>query len=338
MLPLAVATVLALAAPPPKPADKTGRITLWIDDKIVSFLPDGSDVVNIPKPDIIKEQGFEELVCFTPTRKISHGLRSPTDFKSDKIDWKLVVKTFGAGGGQFILDGYVVRETFPSADGLRIYFVGFKGKEIDRSKDKYLALFVLDLETKKVSPLPIPERHELRSISSDGKHIITVRYDVGESSASLRPCLIVAGEKPVEILKENMTINTPSFSQDGSKVLIQAFLRSVERDVAGDVIIKPSPTSLDLHVVLDVETRTTKPFKRPRGGMTYQWSPDGTQIATLSRGRIGDDAQPANRRGGVQLGGYEYRVYVSDTEGTNPKLVYKVDAGQGLNFNGFLWR
>jgi hypothetical protein len=97
----------------------------------------------------------------------------------------------------------------------------------------------------------------------------------------------------VEILKENMYISGPFFSEDGSKVLIQASLQSVERDVAGDVIIKPSPTSMDLHVVLDVGTLTTQPFKRPPGAMTYRWSPDGTQIATVSCGRKGDDT-PAN--------------------------------------------
>src|SRR6478672_6579978 len=99
--------VLVLAAPPPKPADKTGRITLWVGDKVVSFLPDGTDRTTTTTSDAKNPIGI--VFCFTPHRKLAVNIISPTDFRNAKIksDSKLVIDSLDDGGKRYTLNGYV---------------------------------------------------------------------------------------------------------------------------------------------------------------------------------------------------------------------------------------
>src|SRR5262249_2409880 len=145
-------------------------------------------------------------------------------------------------GERYTLSGYVADTFFSSYDGSRIYFNGCEGDEADRSKTGWSKAFALDLETKKVSTVPLPENHVLRAASPDGKTFVTMRrFDTDKGVYLSKNYLIPDGGKPVEILKENR--RTPIFSPDGgSKLLVE--------------------TGREVHVI-DVATRATKPVRLP---------------------------------------------------------------------------
>jgi hypothetical protein len=317
MLSLAVVAALVVAAPPAKPADKTGRITLWVGNKVVQFQPDGSDLISTPAPDLKNPIG--SVICFKPRRKITANIESLNKGQGAKFDGKLVVTPLDEYSKRFTLDGYVVTSFVPSEDGSHLYFNGCEGEEMD--KNKWTKGFILDLETRKVKPVPLPDNHIFKAVSPDGKAFITLRHDIGKGATS-QAYLIRDGGKPVEILKENTSLYKPLFSPDGSKVFIET--SSTERDPG-----MPSPREV---VVLHVATRVTKRIRDlpPGGRHAYAWSPDGTKWACLCV----DSLPGAGAGGRIQ---FEHKVFVSDLDGGNRKEIYKADV-PGNQYSPFVFQ
>jgi hypothetical protein len=197
-------------------------------------------------------------------------------------------------------------------DGSRIYFNGCEGEVIDRRWSKG---FVLDLETRKVEPVPLPENHTLKAVSPDGRTFITLKgkqflnakRDIGVEAQS-QSYLICDGGKPVELLKENTVMFAPQFSADGSKAIIKTSPPQI-----------PGQPSRWEFVVVDVATRVTKSVRDP-GGSAYALSPDGTKWACLWFSEKKEAGLPVGR--GPQ---YEQNVLVADLGGGNQRVVYKAD-------------
>jgi WD40 repeat protein len=304
VLSLTVVAALTLAAPPPKPADKTGRITLWFGDKVESFRPDGGDPTSKPAPAV--KDPFRNVISFAPRRKIAVNIES---------DYKLVVIPLDEYGERYTLKGYVVVNCFldgsvvscfPSADGSRIYFNGYEGDEVDRNKRGLSKGFVFEIETRKVKSVSLPEKHILVAVSPDGKSLVTAWRDMVNNK--LKTYLVLGDGKPIEILKGVWSVPKPMFSPDGSRLLME---------------IPDNRTPQYGLFVMDVATRVAKPLQddlpdsnRPRD---YVWSPDGTQWACLWRPK-----EAAGIAGGGPIQ-HEYRVYVADLGGNNPKVIYRVD-------------
>jgi hypothetical protein len=293
-------------------------------DKLEQFNPDGGDHTTTPAPDVKDPIG--DVICFEPRRKIAAYTESRSQIKSAKFDHKLVVNPLDEYGKRYTLNGYVADSFVPSADGLRIYFNGCEGDEVDRNKTGWSKGFVLDLETKKVETVPFPENHILKAVSPDGKTFVTIRRIDSDKNPTFKTYLIPDGGKPVEILQENTTAHKPMFSPDGSKLFMETLFNRVWEIV-----------------ILDVATRATKPVRdlptnsgRPR---TYVWSPDGTRWACLCYGQR--EAAGAADRVKPRL---EWRVFVADLDGGNPKLVYRTDipdnwqAHANAFANAFLWK
>jgi Tol biopolymer transport system component len=308
MFSLVFATTIALAAPPPQPADKTGRITLWIRDKVESFLPDGTGLKSAPAPDVKESIGV--VFCFTPGRKLAAYL----SVNEEPGDARLIVNPLEEGGKRYTVNGYDVASYVPSADGSRIYFNAREGK-VDKTKPWWKG-FVLDLETRKVEPLPLPENNLIKAVSPDGKTIVTHQYVAfGKSTQKIKACLISNGGKPVEILKENTPKNEPVFSPDGKKVLF----RLAEMEIG---LLRPEdPREI---IVLDIVSRTTQTIRiHSNKGILRgcTWSPDSDRIAYLWHGQKGAAVPDVKGEGEREN---EYKVFVADPKDGKPKEIYKV--------------
>jgi hypothetical protein len=327
MFALTALAALAIAAPPPQPTDKTGRITLWIGDQVESFLPDGTDRTTTPAPDVKEPIG--DVFCFSPRRKLAAYAQDPNHGKGNKLASKLFINPLDENGERFTLKGYVVAtyyfeenyvvSCFPSADGSRIYFNGFEGDEVDRKKTGMSKGFVFDIETRTVKSVPLPENHILLAASPDGKSLVTAWRKVGDNFGRVKNYLVLGDGKPVEC-KGVWLIHKPIFSPDGSCLLMETY-------GPGNRI------PLYRLAVIDVATRVTKPLRDlpesyyPRD---YVWSSDGTQWACLWLGHKEDPG--SNRK-------YENKVYVVDLEGGNPKEIYRVDQPSTRAMaHAFLWK
>jgi hypothetical protein len=328
MLSLAFAAALALTAPPAKPVDKTGRITLWIGEKVESFLPDGSDRTSTPAPDV---DPIGNVICFEPRWKIAAHTESPTQDKNAKfgrIDRRLVVIPLDEYGKRYTLNGYVADSFFSSADGSRIYFNGCEGDEADRSKTGWSKAFVLDLKTKKVEPVPLPENHILKAVLPDGKTLITSRVFADAKTVSRKLYLIPDGVKPVEILKEKWFLEYIRFSSDGSKVLVHADSGTGQPDIKDGII-----RNAHIHefFLLDVVTRTTRLVQNiPKEVDSYALSPDGTRVAILKYENNSVNGIPTK---------FEFKVHVADLEsGGTPKEIYRVKTSGRENARAFWWK
>src|SRR5215471_8147254 len=120
---MTTALVLAscvFAAPPSKPADNPGRITVWIGDTFEHFKPDGGDVSQVKLPDGVTLAPYG--VTLTADRKFAFHLNYARKAPDGTACPQLVVLPLVADTPSFTLDGYVVTLAFASADGARVFF------------------------------------------------------------------------------------------------------------------------------------------------------------------------------------------------------------------------
>ncbi len=287
-------SVVAVAAPPPKAAPDSGRISLTVDGKFIDFRPDGTDLTSftIPEGVVLPRNAF----TLTHDHKFAVHF-DQTGRTGNKRKTKLVVTPVVPKGQPFVLDGYVALRRIVSRDGTKVYFAGCKGDEFDASTDAE-AGYVLDFATKQVATLPLPARHKLHAVSPDGKTFLTIVDESQNDTITRRTFLVRAGEKPVEILRSNFGTTTVassklSFSPDGSKILMEC-AELLDLKLRPDGTVLPGETKSSEYLMLDVATKTTRPFKAFKNHvMSWDWSPNGTKIAfaksVISRGA---DGQP----------------------------------------------
>jgi Tol biopolymer transport system component len=317
----------ALFAPPPKglPA---GRITLWAGDKIVHMNPDGTDAmavtvvagVNLP----------QEWSSLTPDYKTAVSLDgSGDDHKNGILRTRLTVCPLDRKVNPFVLEGYVTMRYVLSDDGTKVYFSGIKANEVKREKSCDGQSWTLDLATKKITKLPLPDNHFVEAVTSDGKTFVTVKTEVGKPMYSRRTYLTpVDGGKPFEILKENTVSNEYHFSADGTKLLIESCeFSEVRSDGAGGHTFHGAKPREFL--VIDTTTRATSrlmPIPDSRDIWGIVWSPDGSRIAYVCRDTIPGEADQTP---------FEFKVFVADARGGNAKEVYKM---KGDRVRTFTWK
>jgi dipeptidyl aminopeptidase/acylaminoacyl peptidase len=338
MTPLAaVALALAVAAPPPKPVPYLGRLLLWVGDKAETFRPDGGDLTPLPLPNVVNQgRGSATL---TPDRKHLLQLESSRG-ANGQSNSRLAVTPFAADAKSFTLDGYVLLRMIPSADRGKVFFTGAKGDDYEPDKYYELPAFVLDLATKKVDPVPLPEKHTLDAVAPDGKTFITSRVTFETNSVKRNTYLTPVGGKPVEILKENVFTSQLAFSPDGSRVVMRTN-EYTDLQPAGNGRFRVGGTKPYEYLLLDTTARTTKPVRdMPTDGYVYSlsWSPDGTQLAYAwydPRSGVPGPIVPAPGGGRMQTMEYDYKVFVADADGGSPKKVYTT---KGSTFRTFMWK
>jgi hypothetical protein len=339
MFPLAVAAAAwALAAPPPKPVANPGRITLWLGDKCEHFKPDGKDVATLPVPTQLA-YGFR----MTPDRwaivSIDYAQRQVVT-PAGGVFCRIVVNPLGETGKEYTVEGYLAQGFTGTIHGTRAYFTGGKGDEATEEMAKAPGAFVLDVATKKVTPIPLPEKHTLFAVSPDGQTFLTTRIDQDANTYARRTFRVAADGKATEILKANVFPTMLTFSPDGSKVLALTTEYTDVKPVAGGGIRMGGAKPRE-HKVLDPVTNTSAPLRytpdKNDWVSGWDWSPNGSQIALLvyDRNSVASETVPLPGGGLTRQTVYDYRVLVADADGSNAKEVYKT---KGSSVKTFMWK
>jgi len=338
MVQLAVIAALALAAPPPKPTANPGRITLWLGDKCEHFKPDG-----------------KELTTLTVPAQLAYGFRMTPDHRAYVgIDYtqrqavippggtfgRIVITPLGEPCKAVTIDGYLAQGFTGTIHGTRAYFTGGKGDEITEDMAKSPAAFALDVETKKVTPIPLPEKHTLFAVAPDGQSFLTTRIDQDATSYARRTFRVTPDGKPTEILKANVFPTMLTFSPDGSKVLALTTEYTDAKPVPGGGIQMGGSKPRE-YKVLDPVTNTSTPLRYTPAQTDWvsgwDWSPNGSQIALLvyDRNSRSFETVPAPGGGQMQQTVYDYRVLVAEADGSNAKEVFRT---KGSSVKTFMWK
>jgi hypothetical protein len=287
-------------------------------------LPDGIDPT---------QNGFG----ISPNREYAiHFDRTGSNKAAGVTKSKLVVTPLVGDGKPFALEGFVVMGRLFSADGSKLYLYGGKGDKLDVDQVKVATHFVLNLHTKKLEQIDLPEKHRLQAVAPDGNTFITSRIEADNNSYSQKNYLVVAGRKPVEVYKENVFPVQLTFSPDGSKVLTRwiEYINVRPNGKGGFDIDGVKPVQ---YVVLDVDTKKTQPLKNMPADeylSGWAWSPDGSRFAYVHYNGANVPVVPAPGGGAIPRREYEYKVFVADADGENPKVVYKT---KGTGFRAFMW-
>jgi dipeptidyl aminopeptidase/acylaminoacyl peptidase len=301
---MTIALLLAacvLVAPP------EGRITVWVGDKVEHFKPDGTDVQKVELPD-----GYPVNVStmFNPARSASQVVDvAATDLTKGIDRGRLILAPVAEKEPYYILEGYVVLRAWYSADGKKVYFVGGKGDELPQTLTTAIHSYVMDVATKNVQEVILPEKHTLEAVSPDGKAFVTAKVEADLVNYSRRTYLVPAGKgDPAELLGPNVFPSNLRFSPDGTKLLARrteyAEVYSNGKGGFRSDGVKPRE-----YVVVDLATRKeTKLLLTEEAGLivALDWSPDGTKLVFL---------RPEGR---------QYKVTVADAAGTNAKEIYKL--------------
>lgn len=287
-------------------AKAEGRITVWLGDKIEHFKPDGSDVQKEELPD-----GYpvSPTTVFTPDRKASVVVDVSGTNVSQGIDrGRLIVAPRDEKEAYFVLEGYVILRAVLSADGSKVYFVGDKADELPRKLTTVYRNYYLDLSTKSVAELKLPDKHTVEGISPDGKAFVTAKVEADLVKYTRQTFLTpAAGGEPAELFAANVFPSLLRFSPDGKKLLAR---RSEFEGVFsnGKGGFRAETAKPREYVVVDVATRkeTKLPLTEDDGPVTaWDWSPDGKRIVYL---------RPAGRA---------VKVFVADADGANAKEIYQ---------------
>src|SRR4029077_11849188 len=134
----------------------------------------------------------------------------------------------------------------------------------------------------------------------------------------------------IEILKENFFTNQVLFSPDGAHLIVQS-VEYTDLAPAGNGAFRAGGTKTQVPVVMNATPLATKPIRNlPSNGTvtSFAWSPDGTRMAYVwynpDTGIPGPAVPAAGGRARMRQNEYEFKVFVADADGRNPREVYKV--------------
>jgi dipeptidyl aminopeptidase/acylaminoacyl peptidase len=303
---------LALAAPP------EGRITVWAGDKIEHFMPDGSDVQKVELPDGYPVNSSTQ---FNPNRSASLLVDTAATDLTKAIDrGRLILAPVDEKVPYFVLEGYVVLRAWYSADGKKVYFVGGKGDELPRALTTGYRSYGMDVATKNVQEVMLPEKHTLEAVSPDGRTFVTGKVEADLVNYTRRTYLVAAGGEPTELFGPNVFPSNLKFSPDGKKLLARRaeFTGVYSNGKGGFRSDEAKPRE---YAVVDVASRKELKLavNEDDGPIaSLDWSPDGTKIVFL---------RPEGR---------QYKVQVAAADGKNAKEIYKANAKPDRAF--VIWR
>jgi RNA polymerase sigma factor (sigma-70 family) len=208
-----------------------------------------------------------------------------------------------------------------SPDGTKLY-----GSQVDPEKENQpreagklvpLVSWVYELQTMKKTPLAIPEGHEIRDISRDGKTLLTSTHDSKTAYPTRSYLVPIATFKPRALLDKSF--DGMRFSPDGKSVLGQ--------------LVGEKPGDLWKFSVVTVADGSARTVKLPDGANAVYhacWSPDGKRIAYHWHEEV--PAPPGHASPTWRVS----RVTVADADGGNAKTIIRRDDDELIY--GLDWR
>jgi hypothetical protein len=324
-----------LAAPPPKPAADNGRITLWVGDKLEHFPPDGTDAKSMSVPGD-PPHGVQILPDRSAYVTVDLFTEMPGVRPAGPLYGKLTVTSLVEVGNNFALDEYECQCATLHVDGSQVYFMGrLVDKTIKNPALEPMAL-VLDLKSKAVRSVKLPENHRLSAVAPGGRSYATTEVETNNKSDSVNTYLVTVDGKAVEIFMRNVNASQLMFSPDGLNLLARTIEVSDSKPAMGGGF-RPGGLVPSEYVILNTSTRVAKPWKTmPADGnvLDWAWSPDGKKVAYVWSNPGGRVRVPKPQPGVGSVFRYEYKVFVADADGSNPKEVYTT---KGTGFRAFMW-
>jgi Tol biopolymer transport system component len=193
-----------------------------------------------------------------------------------------------------------------SPDGTRIAVTDYP----DRKKDPWAGEHhVVEVATKKKTPLKLPDNHVVTDWSHDGKHLLTHSFVRGKALGRIH-LMNPDGTEHKALTPADQSCSHGRLSPDGTRVLYYGY------GPKGEIELR----------VLDLATGKTTTVAMDAGGTVipgwYCWSPDGKRIAyvwrQLHEGKPEDVIDKET----------ESHLVVCDPDGKNQKTI-ATEKGQG---------
>lgn len=318
--PSATAVRPAARKPDPKPVPKgPNRLVFRRNSQLTIVDPDGQNDRALPDGDL-EHQPFE--MWFSPDGDRLAVINGAVDPGTSNCSYRLYVRK--TEDADTVTDlGVSCRVVTWSADGTQLACTNWEG--LDATKWVYSS-FLIDVETKKKTPLNLPNTHVITDWSRDGKYFLTTSWKWTEESVEIRMHLMNRdGTEHKALTNETQLAGMGKFSPDGKRVLF--FTEPIPKKDQK----KRSPSL----VVLDLATGKSSSVEGvPSNGnvMSTCWSPNGKQIAYVWTDH---EAKP----GVVDLKGTVTNVVVCDADGKNQKTVATAKATENtITFSGLDWR
>ncbi|HEX4611581.1 MAG TPA: sigma-70 family RNA polymerase sigma factor [Urbifossiella sp.] len=165
--------------------------------------------------------------------------------------------------------------------------------------------YVLDLATRKRTPLALPDDHILSDWSADGRYFVTQQFRL---TAEKKPNQLVHlmnrdGTPHRQVNNPDDMLMSGRLSPDGRRMLCV-----LTPTVVGTA---PPPIQLVVLTVADGAVTTVVGSVVLGDFPGYCWSPDGARIAYISRSRVSGE-------NGDEIA---YRLVVCNADGTNPQTI-----------------
>lgn len=282
--------------------------------------PDGKNEQALPDGDL-EHQPYE--MWFSPDGDRLAVINGAIDPETKNLSYRLYVRK--TADADTVTDlGVACRIATWSADGTQLACTNWDG--LDSTKWVYSS-FLVDVETKKKTPLKLPDTHVITDWSRDGKYFLTTSQKWTKESVEMRMHLMNRdGTEHKALTGETQLAGRGKFSPDGKRVLFER-VTVPKKDQK-----KWPPEEL---AILDLVTgKSTVVEGVPTGEtvMSFCWSPNGKQIAYVWM-------DYAAKRGVVDLKGVTTTIVVCDADGKNSKTVASAKATENtITISGLDWR
>jgi RNA polymerase sigma factor (sigma-70 family) len=320
---------IPVAAPAAKPRD--GEILIWRKGHAALLKPDGT-VVREWKGDDVPEPGAARLspdgqtiAVLRPyeTRAqkqsvdVGGGAKLPGTFSRHLFRVTLYPVADKLVGTDVLLPGDSAESLVWSADGAKLY-AGTHADDPNYSHDNDLAHFVIDVTTRKHTPLKLPAGHHLKDVSPDGKTFLTIGPRPDPSK--VRPAFLVSanGGEPIVVTALDEVLYDGRFSSDGRRLVMCGLraARALPGPAGGNSGTRAPPIGtydywLELTTTDAPKRRTPLALADNQYVNQCRYSPDGNRVVSF-RAIIPPLNQPALPR----------EVVVSDADGRNAKTIF----------------
>jgi RNA polymerase sigma factor (sigma-70 family) len=321
------------AAPAARP--RVGNILMWREGHAALYRPDGTverewkgEQVPLAAAPRLSPDGRTiaalrryEVRTLKANVAVGGGASLPGTFKRNLYRLTLYPVAETLVGTDVELPGDSVESVVWSRDGARLY-VGTHDDDDWDTRTKNLAYHVLDVRSRKRTPLAVPAGHHLRDVSPDGKLLLTVG-PVAQNTDP-RPVFLVpaGGGRPTRVDEVPGSPYAIQFSPDGKRLLFCGAGRKPAAPApaggaGGPAAGPPGLAGLAFWLdTVELNTRARKPvveFPLGRSAIQCRWSPDGRRVVFVR------SVVPIRTPDGP-----DQTVVVCDADGSNAKDVFRV--------------
>jgi RNA polymerase sigma factor (sigma-70 family) len=308
------------AEPKPNPLPERNKLLFRHGPQLMLIDPDGKNEKALPGGELTDQQ------CdfwFSPDGDRLAVINGPLDPETKKSTRRLYVRK--TDDAKTVTDlGVMCKSLAWSPDGTQLACSDFEDGGL--LPNLVVSSFLIDIATKKKTPLKLPNNHIIVDWSRDGTYFLTCSFKPNFLGVMTRLHLMnLDGTEHKALSVEKQIGGIAKFSPDGKRVLYDT----------SSVLKESDPAKF---AILDLATgKSTMVEGHPTKGpcLSVCWSPNGKQFAYLCYER--DEGKRKLEEKDTKE--YSLFVVVYDADGKNPKTVANAKAmGALLPISGLDWR